>query len=213
VSYQSKTGYIGHRVDLPLPETPEDLPGGSIEGSHALDGRGITLKTDPSLFKAGSEDPGPQGFGEKKAIPCPGGTVSPDLARMDLPYDRKPEEGLRGIEGMPSDAKAVCLLKDPPCPLKDPGEEKKGSPPAYRKPDKVQSDEGCPPHGIDIAQGVGTGNLTKELRIIHKGGEEIGGKNEGAIRGEDKDRGVIPELRSYKETGIAGEGEGAKDLL
>ncbi|MBF8265425.1 MAG: hypothetical protein HW384_1289, partial [Dehalococcoidia bacterium] len=59
------------------------------------------------------------------------------------------------------------------------------------KTDEVHGGYGRAAHGIDIAQGIGHGNLAESVWVVNKGGEEINGLDDGQVFGQLIDTGII----------------------
>jgi hypothetical protein len=47
----------------------------------------------------------------------------------------------------------------------------------HREADDIECDKRTPPHGENVAQGVGSGYLSESEWVVHNGGDEIQGEN------------------------------------
>ena len=52
-----------------------------------------------------------------------------------------------------------------------------------REPHQIHGGFGLPAHGVDIAQGIGCGNLPEPVRVIHNGREKIHRLDQGQFVG------------------------------
>ena len=80
------------------------------------------------------------------------------------------------------------------------------------KPDDVEGQYGSGAHGIDVAEGVGHGYCAELVRVVHYGGEEVHGLDEGNVLPQAIDGGVITCLRSHQQVGVGDLGQLAQDL-
>lgn len=62
---------------------------------------------------------------------------------------------------------------------------------AVRHAQKVHRHSWLAAHGIHVAQRVRRGDLTKEIRIVHNGGEEVDRLNDGDLVGDAVHGGVV----------------------
>ena len=61
----------------------------------------------------------------------------------------------------------------------------------YREADYVHGGQGLAAHGIDIAQGVGDGNLAEVVGVIDNGREEIDGLDDSQVIAQLVNAGII----------------------
>lgn len=54
-------------------------------------------------------------------------------------------------------------------------------------------------HGIDIAEGIGGGNLSIDEGVVHRGGDEIGRGHQGQFLAEPVYSGIITGIVAYQE--------------
>jgi hypothetical protein len=79
-----------------------------------------------------------------------------------------------------------------------------------REGDQVHGCLGCAAHGVDIAQGVGSGNLPERVGIVHDGRKKIHGLNESQIVVYPVNAGVIGALQPHQDVLIGWEFEPAQ---
>ena len=63
------------------------------------------------------------------------------------------------------------------------------------------------PHGVDVREGVGHGDGPELIGIVDDGGKEIHRLDQGQLRGQTIDPGVVRRLQSHQEIGMALEGQ------
>ena len=81
---------------------------------------------------------------------------------------------------------------------------------AAREPDDVERGERLATHGVDVGEGIRRGDLTKEVRVVDDGREEVDGLHEREIRSQQKDARVVEGLASNDETRIRPQGKTAQ---
>jgi hypothetical protein len=82
-----------------------------------------------------------------------------------------------------------------------------------RVADDIERGEGSPPHGIDVAQRVGRGDLPKGIRIIDDGGEKIQRLDEGDLLRQAVDPGIVRGFYSHQEIRVGPDREARQDFL
>ena len=68
-------------------------------------------------------------------------------------------------------------------------------------------------HGVDVAQRIGHGDGSPGRRVVYDWGEEINGGDQCAVRGKQKDRGVVFGGGVDQDPGVGDVGQKAQDLL
>jgi hypothetical protein len=81
------------------------------------------------------------------------------------------------------------------------------------KGDHVHGDQGLTPHGIDITEGVGGGNLPEAEGVVHDGREKIDGLDEGNIIGQLIYPGIVQMVYAHQEIRMVGHWKLAQDLV
>ena len=73
----------------------------------------------------------------------------------------------------------------------------------YREADDVQRKQGFPPHGVNIAEGVGGGDGAEVEGIIGNGREEVHGRDESGLGVQPKNGSVVPRLSPHQQVGMS----------
>ena len=71
-----------------------------------------------------------------------------------------------------------------------------------RNTEDVQSQPGISSHGVDIREGIGSGDLAKKVGIVGNGREEVHGLHQGQLARDLVDRGVITLIKAYQQVGV-----------
>ena len=72
-----------------------------------------------------------------------------------------------------------------------------------RKADDVQRSPDVAAHGVDVAQGIGCGDLAENVGVLHHGREEIQRLNDRHIRRQAVDRAVVPTVKAHQQFRVA----------
>ncbi len=65
-----------------------------------------------------------------------------------------------------------------------------------------QRGDGAATHGVDVAQGVGGGDLAECVGIVHDGGEEVDGLHQREVGSDFVNAGVIGVIKTHQNIGI-----------
>ena len=65
-----------------------------------------------------------------------------------------------------------------------------------------QRGDGASAHGVNVAQGIGGGNLAESVGIVHHGREEIDGLHQREVGGDPVHAGVIGVIEADQHVGI-----------
>ena len=68
-------------------------------------------------------------------------------------------------------------------------------------------------HGVDVAEGVGGGDLAEGVGVVHDGGEEIYGLDERQVRVELIHSGVVGVVEADQDVRVVLPGEFSEDLV
>jgi hypothetical protein len=71
-----------------------------------------------------------------------------------------------------------------------------------REHGQVEAGDGSPSHGVDVADGIGCGDLAEGERIIHRRSDEICGRDQGDLVREAIDPRIVARFVANKEIGI-----------
>ena len=78
------------------------------------------------------------------------------------------------------------------------------------KPTRFMAVFGSPPHGVDVAQRVGRGDLTEPVRIVYDRREKIDGLDQCEVLGNLIDPGIVRPLQSDNHVGVGRDVKPAK---
>ena len=82
-----------------------------------------------------------------------------------------------------------------------------------RVTDNVQGGDRPPSHGINIAQGIGRRNLAKGIRIIDDRRKKIHRLDQGELRRQPEDAGIIGPFQTYQQIRMGLQGQAFQDFL
>ena len=70
------------------------------------------------------------------------------------------------------------------------------------KTDQVEAHFGFAAHGVDIADGVGGGDLAKDVGVVYRRGYEVSRHHDGQVIGEAINPGVVVGFVTHQQIGI-----------
>ena len=73
---------------------------------------------------------------------------------------------------------------------------------AVGKAQQVEREHGTPAHGPDVREGVGGRNLTKQVRVVHHGREEVRGPHKAATVPQVVDVGVVRGVEAHEQARV-----------
>jgi len=180
----------------------QGLGRGPVEGGHHPDGRFLGFRGGQTGLQGGGDDAGAQGLGEHQQVPGAGSALGVDALRMHQPGDRQAVFHLRVLDTVPPHQQGpgfVHLVQPPP----------KHRLEGFRrlalqgKADDIHGQQRPAPHGVDVREGVGRGDGPELIGIVDDGGKEIYRLDQGQLRGQTIDPGVVRRLQSHQEIGMA----------
>ena len=164
--------------------------GSVIEGAHDPDCLGGHLiGADPPLQRGG-DDADTEGLGEHQHVAgaCPG--VGHQPVQDDGPGHGKPIGGFGPVDGMTSHYGAPGFGHH----VHPSSDNRRGEiePELVPRPSQVlEGSEGSRSHGVNVAQGVGSGDASPVIGRVHHGGEDVHGLDQGASVPQRIDAGVV----------------------
>ena len=82
-----------------------------------------------------------------------------------------------------------------------------------RETNVSQRGDGTAAHGVDVAQGVGGGDLAESVGVVHDGREEIDGLHQRGVGRDPVDAGVVGVIEADQNVGIVLAGQFAQHLV
>ncbi len=79
--------------------------------------------------------------------------------------------------------------------------------------DNVEGRQGPPAHGVDVAQGIGRGDLAEGVGIVDHGGKKIHRLNQRDFRRQAIHPGVIRRLQADQQVGMRLDGQSLQNFL
>lgn len=169
VPQEAKAGDIGAGVDIVVSQGLSSRP---VQGGHHPGDPSDLFLSELIPFDAGGVNPDSDGFGQEEAVAGEGTALAPDLVRVDRSCYRQPKLGLRIVDGMATDERGPGFLHFVGGSPQDIGQEggiQLGDGEAH----DVQGSDRSRPHGVDVTQTVGGGDLSEGIRVIHHRSEEV----------------------------------------
>ena len=163
----------------------------------------LSVATPP--LDGGADYSRAEGLGQDEPVSRPGAPVQEDLIGMGDSRHGEAVFGLVVLDAVPADqedARLPHLVQPAPENVPQDGNIEF----IDGKADDVHRCQGIAPHGIDIAEGVGHGDLAEGVRVIDYGGEEIHRLDNRQIVAEFIDPGVFGVFHPGQEMGIRHEG-------
>ena len=189
---------VGGRA--PRPPPGNYLGGGFVQRRHAADGAVDPGRLGRAFLDCGRDHARAEGFGEDETVAGQRSGVADDAIGVDEAGDGVAEldffvadavaadHGAPGFEHLAEPA-GQDLLENPEIALR-------------RETQVGQSGNGAAAHGIDVAQGIGGGDLAEGEGIVDHGGEEIHGLHERLPRADLVDAGIVGVIEAHENIRI-----------
>ena len=151
----------------------------AVELSHGVGRRLEVVLSDKLALEGGGQDAGAQGLGDDHRVPLAGAVIGQDLLRMHRAGDTHavlgfvigdgvaPRDGTHGLGRL-----VGASGQDLPRHLQIE---------AVGETQQIQGKDGLSAHGIDVGDGIGRGDLSEEIGIVHHGWEEVHRLHNGDI--------------------------------
>jgi len=182
----AEAGDVGDGVDV---VAERDFAGRLIKGGHgcggSVDPRGFGL----GLFDGGGNDAGADGLGEDQYIARTRGGVGEDARGIDGSGDGITEFEFRIADTVAADDGASSLNHFAEASGEDLFEDLRVT--FLREADQGKRRDGAAAHGVDIAEGVGGGDLSEGEGIVDDGSEEVDSLDESERGRDEVDSGVV----------------------
>ena len=163
-----------------------------------------------SCFAAVVMTPVPMGLVRTSASPGLAPRVGDLLSGADEPCDGHAVLGFLVVNGVASDDERAGLPRLGGAAFENTAQD------VFRKADgeadDVQCQQGPGTHGVDIAEGVGGGDLPERKRVVDYGREEVYGLDESEVVVEAVDCGVVRGADPDEQVRIVDWGQMAQDL-
>ena len=163
---------VGAPVNMAGGQGAHRLGGGAIERRHRSHG-GLHdgLGRAPGLDR-GADDAGADGLGQEQDVAGFRAGVREHAGRIDLAGDGVAELHFVVAHGVAAEQRHAGLAQLVE-PAGEDGGDDGGIEIALRKPCDGERGQRLPAHGVDVAEGVGGGNLAVRVRVVDDGREEV----------------------------------------
>ena len=200
---ESETGDVGHGVDV---ERSHRLGGTLVEVNQRVDAGLHRAGGDPFLQVGVEQHAAAERFGQDQRVALAGPAVAPELVGVHDAQHRESELRFVVLDRMPSGKDRSGLGDLAQCSGDD-AVEVFGRQFLRREADQVQADLGYSTHGVDVADGVGRGDLAVLIGIVNRRRDEIGRDHDGDLARQPVDAGVIAGLVADQQVRIIGPGQ------
>ena len=178
----------------------DHLGGGLVQRGHGADGgvdpRGLGL----AALDGGRDHAGAERFGEEQRVARLGAAVGKHALRVDSAGDRVAELDFLVADGVAADHGAAGFDHLRKAAGEDALEHLEIA--FIGKTDERERAERASAHGVDVAERVDGGDLPEGVGIVHDGGEEIHGLNEGGVGRDQVHPGVVGEIEADQNVGV-----------
>lgn len=208
VSEETKAGNVGSGAGES--DGSEGRSGG-VEGGHFPGGLGGEGGGGEAFLDRSGDDAGAERFCEEEVVARLGAGIGNDTVWIDESGHGESVEGLGVLHGVStgeSTAGFRDLVGSASQNLIDGVEREK----IGRHRDDIHRGDGPSTHGVDVGERVGSRDLPEEIGIIDDGGEEIEGLDQGQIRSNPVNGGIVGTGGSDEEIGVLNIGEATQDL-
>ena len=171
----------------------------------------MPVSRSASRFNAVARMPVPRGLVSTRTIAGTCAGVGQHPVGVDLTDHRHPEDRLDGIDRMATEdqtPRPLGYLRGSPEHLGQHLERDPVPGPA----EQVEGKQWRGPHRVDVAQRVGGRDGSPGCGVVHDGGEEVHGRDQGPVGRQQKNRGVIPGSGVDEDPGVHDAGQMAQDL-
>ena len=192
---QAEAGHVGAGVHAGL---AGKLGAKRVEQGGGAQHRRIVRLREPALLESGAEHPDAQPLGQQHYVAVPRAGVAQQLVRMDGAECDQPVDRLRGVDGVAAgdrNAGAGAHRGAAGQDLLD----RRDADAAERHAEDGQRQDRPAAHGVDVRQRVGGGDAAEIVRIVDHGREEVGGGDQGGVRVQPPDGGVIGGIRADQQ--------------
>ena len=204
---QAEPGDVGGRGDA---GRGHGLGGGAVEGAHGELGLGQSVGRGPSDLAGEAQRARADGLGQDEQVAGPGLAVHGHLAGIDDAGHGEAELDLAVLDAVAAEEGDAGFAELVDAALEHPVHDAR----AERldgEGDDRQGGQGLAAHGVDVAHGVGRGDLAEGVGIVDDGREDVDGLDEGGPGREPVDPGVVAGVRRDEDArvdrpGQAGEG-------
>ena len=187
VTQKAKAGDVGAGVNR---EVPAQLRGGFVQCGHGGNGGIQGLRAGLVYPAGGADDAHTQGLGENQSVSGPALVVGVHPAGMNQSGDGQAVFHSVVGNGVTSGQHAPGLDYLLAASLKNPTQHVQIH--LLREAYNVQGGFHLAPHGVDVAEGVGSGNLAEQVGVFHHGREKVQGLDKGQVLPNLIYGGIIP---------------------
>src|SRR5438105_714410 len=177
---QAEARNIGHCV---YADAQGDFGASFIQLHHRLYCRTHVVWLGTALLESRADEAGPQSFREEYSISRFGILILFNVLYFNHTRDRITELDLVVSDRVTSEQRHACFIELLEATAHDVSEHRKIQS-FSGKSDNGESSLRSSAHGVNIAKGIRSGNLSKAKRIVHNRREEIDGLNEGRVGGD-----------------------------
>src|SRR3984957_1982767 len=163
-------------------EFEEGFGGVFVEAGHGVRGGLDGFFAGLALFQGCGDYAGADGFCEEENVAGSRAKVAPDFIGMDEAGDGVTEFWFVIADGVAAEDCAIGFAHFVEAAAHDLFEDFEGS--GGRKRDDGEGGDGAAAHGVDVAEGVGGGDLAEEIWIVDERREEVDRLDEGDVVGD-----------------------------
>ena len=185
--HEPKPRHVRHRVHA---RQRREFRPHRIEGLHAVHGRCEVNGIDVAALLGGCNDAHAEGLGEEQHVAGSGCGVLLELVQRHATRHRQAEDGLRTIDAVPAGQRDARLLTNAAAALQNLARDFLAE--LVNGPAKNgDGHERRAPHGVDVADRVGSSNAAKRVRVVHNGHEKIRRADDAGAVSKVHDRRVV----------------------
>ena len=197
VAQQGEAGDVRTAVDR---ITDHNIPGRFVQRGHLPPDAFQNRLLHQIRLGGRGQNAHAQGLGEDQRVPGPGAAVFQDRLGMHKAGYGQSVNGLCTVDRVPAGddgPRLIGLGVASPQDLLHGG----GLHP-LRNTHDVQGQLGFRAHGVDVAHGIGRRDLPVKERIVHNGGEKVGGLDQRHRIADGVDAGVVALVVAHDQAGV-----------
>jgi len=198
MAQESEAGDIGHGVYAHLGGS---FGGGPVQGGHGGGSCFDGVVRGCAVLEGGGNQAGAEGFGEDQYITGSGAAVADEAIFGDGARDHQAIFWLLIIDGMAAEYGDAGLPGFFRAALENVRQNLQGELVAGEA-DDIQGKQRRGPHGVNIGEGIGRGDLAELVGIVDDGGEEIDALDENPAVGQAVRSGVVGIVEADENVGI-----------
>ncbi len=198
MAQESEASDIGHGVYTHLGGS---FGGGPVQGNHRGGGCFDGVVRGCAVLESGSNKACAERFGEDQYITGLGAAVADEAVFGDGARDHQAILWLLIIDGMAAEDGDAGLPGLGLAPCENPGQLLQGELVAGEAND-IQGKQRRGPHGVNIGEGIGRGDLAELVGVVDDGGEEIDALDENPAIGQAVCGGVVGVFVADEDIGI-----------